>query len=489
MTQNGHPAAVHEPARETPIVEDVDVLVIGGGPGGFAAALAAARLGAKTLLVERYGILGGMFTTGGVDQISVRFHITNSSPEEPDPILGGIPQEFVDRLVAINAAYPADVAWDYRISKDIRYQTWMPVDPNLIPLVMLQTLNDAGVKLLLHSTFAEPIVEGDKLLGVIVENKTGRQALYGKIVIDASGDGDVFCRAGAAYDQDDRVARATLVSYWTDVNIEQLKTVHSLDAIAALEKEAIQEGLLPEASAHNYSPVYRDKKQDMPYVIGIRYLEPPPEWRGRCTMEREIRFWGPHYSHANATSAQEMTVGEVETRLLFMKFITWIRDRIPGFQNAQISRVIPQLGIRESRRLRGTYQLTKEEIHAGADFDDSVARGMDLVYKAGGYGGGGDEVFLAPHGIPYRCMIVPTFRNLAVAGRTISIDSAAAKLYSPRETPVCMSVGQAVGTAAVLALRDRSDLRNVNVAELQRSLLEQGVNLGPRFRATVGSQA
>jgi len=475
---------VHLPARDLYVSSEVDVLVIGGGPAGFAAALAAARNGARTALVERYAVLGGMWSVGGVDQLNVRYYLPNLFPEEPRPVLGGIAQEFLDELVKIRAAYPAEVAWEHRISNDIRYTTWMPIDTDLASLLLIRMLTAAGVELHLHSWFSEPILEGGAVTGAIIETKSGRQAIRARVVIDASADADVAARAGCPYDQDPRMGRMTMVSYWTDVDLERLKTVFTLTQISELLEQAIASGALPPPEAHNYSPVMQDKFKRLPYVIGIRYQDPPPQWRGHYTREREVRFWGPHYGAANATDAADLTRAEVESRVLYGRFHDWAKASLPGFENAYMNRLIPQIGIRESRRIVGAHVLTGEEVQAGADFEDSVARGIDQVYKAGGYGGGGDEVFLRPHGIPYRCLVPLHIENLLVAGRCIAIDSAAAKMYSPRETPSCMATGEAAGVAAALSVEIGTRPRDLDVKLLQRSLVGQGVNLGSALVAT-----
>jgi hypothetical protein len=475
--------SIKVPAREVYVESEVEVLVIGGGPAGFAAALAAARSGARTALVERYAVLGGMWTVGGVDQLNVRYYLPGLFPGEDRPVLGGIAQELLDELVKIHAAYPAEIAWKHRISKDIRYTTWMPIDTDLASLLLLRMLTAAGVALHLHSWFSEPILEEGEVRGAIIETKSGRQAIRARIVIDATADADVAARAGCPYEQDARMGRMTMVSYWTDVDLEQLKTVFSLTQISELLEQAIAAGELPEPEAHNYSPVMQDKFKRLPYVIGIRYQDPPPEWKGHYTREREVRFWGPHYGSANATDAADLTRAEVESRVLYGRFHDWAKRSLPGFQDAYMNRLIPQIGIRESRRIKGSHVLTGEEVQAGADFEDSVARGIDQVYIAGGYGGAGDEVFLPPHGIPYRCLVPLHVENLLVAGRCISIDSAAAKMYSPRETPSCMATGQAAGVAAALSIEAAVPPSRLDVAILQRSLVSQGVNLGQRVAA------
>lgn len=473
-------------ARTVPIVDEVDVLVVGGGPAGFAAALAAARNGARTALVERYAVLGGMWSVGGVDQLNVRYYLPDLFPDEPRPVLGGIAQEFLDELVKIGASYPADVAWKYRISNDIRYTSWMPIDTDLGSLVLLRMLTDANVLIHLHTWFSEPIVEEGFVRGAIIDGKSGRQAIRAKVVIDASADADVAARAGSPFEQDAEMGRMTIVSYWTDVDIAKLKTVFSITAITELLEKAIADGELPPPEAHNYSPVMQDKFKRLPYVIGIRYQDPPEEWRGRYTREREVRFWGPHYGKANATDSADLTRAEIESRTLYMKFHDWAKRSVPGFENAYMNRLIPQIGIRESRRITGSHVLTGKEVQTGADFEDSVARGIDQVYKEGGYGGGGDEVFLKPHGIPYRCLIPLNVENLLVAGRCISIDSAAAKMYSPRETPSCMATGEAAGVAAVIAIDTGVPPSQVDVKLLQRMLVGQGGNLGSRVKAATG---
>ena len=446
MPHTGKTLAIHEEARDVRVVDEADVLVVGGGPAGIGAALAAARSGARTILVERYGHLGGMATGGLVILLP---HLSDGSAHQD---IMGISQEWIDRLDRVGGAIHPDSnelgrsdaasieRWRHYFScvvnDHVRQSVY--VDPELLKCVLNDMVEEAGVKLYLHSWGCRAVTEGGAVRGVVFESKEGRQAILGKVTIDGTGDGDVMATAGAAfeggYDAEDRSAMLAVVfrlgnvdfrafSAWRDAHAEEWKSV-----------------------------------QERIFALGNFRLAPFPTPRNDVMW---VNNWVPGRS---CLDVADLTWTEINVRKAMRGTQAILSRDVPGFRDCFILDTASQLGTRGSRRLTGLHRLTLKEVSDVVPFEDVIA-----VFPS-----------LRPAGrngiqVPYRSLVPRDVEGLLVAGRCFSSDAPANNLTNL--IPHCIATGQAAGTAAALALDAGVAVRAVDVRALQRSLVRQGVPL------------
>jgi hypothetical protein len=431
---------VDEPGRQTPVVVDTDVLVVGGGPAGQAAAVAAARAGAEVTLLERYGYLGGLASGGMV-------LVLDDMCAEREVSVGGQALEIIDRMRRLGACVAPPMEDCFRNDPDIR-DRWVrwgfeelyarrkpkPIvyaasfDPEGWKQASQEMALEAGVHLRFHSWCSRALVEDGVVRGVVVETKVGRQAILGRVVIDATGDGDVFASAGAPSVHGSYIL--TLVHRLADVDTEAAVQFERDDPAAAQQIDREVKHLL-------------GGSWDMWWLLTPR---PGVVW---CNC--------PHIPGYDGLNPEHLTHIEVEARRRFMTVIEFVRAHVPGFQRAYILDAAPQVGVRQTRLLEGEYVVTKEDVLERRTFPDVVARGRDYY-------------------TPYRSLIPKQLDGLLVAGRCYSATSEAQRIS--REIPPLMVMGEAAGTAAALSLESGVAPRQVDVTVLQKRLLAQGVNLG-----------
>jgi hypothetical protein len=464
MTAHSAGKTILEPAREIPVVREADVVVVGGGPGGFASAVAAARCGARTVLIERYGHLGGMATGGLVNifpnlsDISGRQHIY------------GLNQEIIDRMKAKNAAFfpdprhwgttdgtvleyylNANMGWFY-VRKDLnldgqeRLLYTAVLDPEVLKAELNDMVEEAGVDLLLHSWGTRPIMDGNMVKGVFFESKSGRQAILSKVVIDSTGDGDIFVRAGAEFDDEleSSFRTALAFSYWianVDTHrLEEFRRSHP-DHFAALLRELADKG--------GHAFFFKGLLQNQEGVLWFH-----PMWIKQIASD--------------AMDVEELTRWNVLARKAAMITYEYLRDHMPGCEKCFVMQTAPQLGTQGGRRVIGEYVLTDRDMESDEVFDDTI------VVLANNDNG---EIS-AKHPsicIPYRCLVPLKTDGLLVACRAFSSKASVNQWFNI--IPHCIAYGQAAGTAAALAARAGIEPRRVDYAELQANLREQGVKL------------
>ncbi len=434
-----------EREREIPVAGSVDVLVVGGGPTGFAAAIAAARNGAKTLLIERYDFLGGMGPGGLVNIWNIWARIIFKMKGEARPRdIEGIYKEVVDRLTKLGAAY-----------RPVPEALTTIFDPETTKYVMDQMVMEAGVKLLLYTSASDAIVEGNKIKGVIVENKSGRQAILAKVVIDATGDGDIAARAGAPFEKgrekDGLLQPGSLMFRMGNVNyarFEEYLKQHP-DGVKSLVEEAEKAGI------------------NIP--MGSEWIDIPSPINKSVVTILATR------ARVDATSAESTTNAVIELRKQVQTVVSFLKKYVPGYEESFLIDTAPQIGIRETRRIMGEYVLTEEDERQGREFDDVIARlgiaGID-IHDPNGKGFLSFAVVPKPFDIPYRCLLPKKVDNLLVGGRCISVTHKA--LGATRSQHKCMALGQAAGTAAALAVKHGKSPRDIDIREVQTKLREQG---------------
>jgi hypothetical protein len=408
----------HEPAREIPVARDVDVVIIGGGPAGLVAAIASARNGAKTTLVEQYGYLGGTATASLMACIN---GFRNQVEPDFTQTVRGIGEEIILRLKDLNglgkSPYPQKSYPTEPGQLDYSYA----IDTEKFKYVALKLCGDAGVDIMFHTFFADAIVENRVLKGVIVENKSGRQALMAKCVVDASGDADVAARAGAPF--------------WQTVKDEAPR---------------LNDGIM--------------------YRIEFGPSRPPETFS--CDFGTDAVVWGPGVGPLNGVDADELSRGEIEARLRIYDDFAEKQAKHPELAGAKVVETPPALGVRQTRFVEGEYKLIADDAIAGRRFDDVVAISSAPIIHYYGY-----RRYLEHEGydIPYRCLVPKKIDNLLVAGRCISSEQQ--PYESHRSMAPIMAIGQAAGTAAALSATMGVAPRALGVAKLQTTLIAQNVEL------------
>jgi len=473
MINTSHTTAlktVTEPVRKISVVDEVDVVVVGGGPAGVAAAIAAGRSGAKTVLIERYGYLGGMATGGLVILIP---HLSDGTKERQ---VLGICQEMIDRLDALDAViHPRyeDLGstdpklvnkWKeylfFVIGNKVRLS--VIVDPEILKCVLNDMMEEAGVKLFLHSWGTQALMEEGLVRGVIFESKSGRQAILSKVVVDTTGDGDIFATAGASFDgQLDpraRISRLALIFQIANVDTGRFS------AFMAEEPHVYGELMYQLESMGGFSLILRSHREDVVWVNN--YF---PKWIPNYmdSFVTETPDDAGKSQILSALSFKDLTWVEIHARKGMLITYNFLKKNVPGFDKSFIMNVAPQIGTRGSRRLLGEYVVTEKDIRSGTIFSDTIGLCPPIDANVSPE---------RPHMcIPYRSLLPREVENLLVAGRCFSSDLVANDVLNI--IPYCIVMGQAAGTAAAIAAKAGLTPRNIDVKSLQLSLITQNVVL------------
>ena len=422
---------ITEPARRVPVAGDYEVIVAGGGPSGFAAAIAAARAGAKTLLIEQQSSVGGMSTSGMMSHFA-----------------GRVDSRLYRELLT-------------RMHRDDRFGTPRPeaIDPELLKTTYLEMLNEAGVTLQLYTTVCGVHQTGNCVCGVLTESKSGRQAFRSQVLVDGTGDGDVAARAGAAFrlGRDDRKMQpATLMFKVGGVDMSRAVFPGSFETLVQTEKGELQ------ALA----------RQHLPFPAGhvLLYASPIPGVV-TCNMTNCIDVDG--------TDAAALTRAEQVCRSQLTPIVDFLRAYVPGYAHCYVVSAASMVGIRETRHFVGMKQLTESDILSARQFDDWVVRGAHFGFDVHNLTGpsldktGVQHRFPQPDGytIPYGCLVPQQIDGLLLSGRNISGTHLAHSSF--RVMPICVGIGEACGTAAAIAVRRGIAPRAVDPAEIQQLLLRE----------------
>ncbi len=419
-----------EPQKQIPVKGEYDVIVVGSGPSGVSAAIMAGRNGAKTLLIEYNGSVGGISTSGLMSHFTGRV----------DSLLYS---EILQR------------------SADKNYfdtgRTRKEIDPELLKITYLEMLEEAKIDLLLYTLVCDVIMEGSRVAGVICENKGGRCAYTSKVVVDGSGDGDVAAKSGAEFilgrEEDNKMQPATLMFKVGGVDMSRSIHPESFEHTISTEKgeiQALAREHLPAPAGHTL--LYRST---IPGVV-------------TCNMT--------NVTDIDGTKAEDMTRAEVICRKQMEPIVKFLREYAPGYENCYIISAASLIGIRETRHFKGVKTINEEDILTARQFEDWVVLGAHFNFDVHNITGAGlDKTGSQKHfkqtegySIPYGCLVPEKIDGLLLSGRNISGTHMAHSNF--RAMPICIGIGEAAGVAAALAARQGIAPRNVSVKEIQNIL-------------------
>ncbi len=439
---------------------EVDVLVVGGGTAGIGAAVAAARTGARALIVERYGFLGGVANVG------LCLHTFHSSQGER--VVAGLPWEMITRMKALGGSTgPVHI-------ENAHMQTTTPIDVEVMKYVTQEMSLEAGAEILYHTSPLEVVMEGDTIRGVVVLNKGGHLFIRAKVVVDGTGDGDIATWAGVPFEKgrssDGKMQRMSLVFKMGNVDLPRaFADIGKGAAWAPLPLTGERYPVWWSATLSKYADAVAREE----LFLGT------DEFWGNTVRAREANINASRLQGLDGTSADDLTRGEIEGKRQVFKLAGFLKRHVPGFEQSYVLATAPFIGVRETRRVLGEYQLTAEDCLNGRKFEDGIAKvgypidihdptsGKTLFTPISGEDGSYD--------IPYRCLIPRKVDQLLLVGRCISTTHEA--MASTRTMITGMMVGQAAGTAAALSVRDGVRPRDLDPALLRAELTAQGAHL------------
>jgi len=479
---------------------NTNVAVVGGGPAGVGAALAAARNGARTVLIEKNGVLGGQMTSGLVTGLhGFRIHKGFKDKEGNGPYLAadyrnkqlvkGIPQEVVDRLVDAKVAFARKGCSSMRVE----------YDPEALKWILFEMMKEAGVELLLDSFAFGCRMDGDKIDVIKIANKSGEELVKASMYVDASADGDLAAWAGAPYEMgrpgDGRCMPVSLYMLLGDVDLkktmnylrENPEELHNgkIDRWEKLydEGKPVDLGgfhkLISKAFLNGDYPVPVGNKRDVPYPIF--YIHNSALRHGYAKLLIDMAYG------IDVTDAQDLSKTEISIRMEQVPGIfNFVKKYLPGFDKSILLSTADLIGTRESRRIKGKYIITEEDVLTNKRSNSVVARCGRAINVHSLSGGKKEEIrggqkWIEPSDpkgfdIPYEALVPQGVKNLLVSGRCISTNHMA--LGSVRGLPICMATGEAAGTAVALCVKEKVDPQAIDIDLLQRQLLHQGVELG-----------
>ncbi len=454
-SKRARPALTHkEAAREIPVFAETDVLVVGGGPAGTAAAVAARRLGAEVMLVERYNHLGGLSTGGLVIWID---RMTDWSGKQ---VIAGFAREIFERLPRDAYQGPPRQLWGSKDAATAAYWaqrtaayhgtvTWSPtLDPEALKTLSLRMVLEENVRLTLHAYAVAPIVEDGAMAGAVFESKEGRAAILAKVVIDTSGDADLLARAGLRCASD----------------IDEADIHHCMNTAFLIGGVDMERWIDFRTGDPDGFSAFMARGR-----AALGFFEKPfVSWRNDVAL-----FMGPRLSGYSAVDVDDLTAVEIRSRELTVGHLDLYRREAPGFANAFLMLGAPQVGVRHSRRMEGLGKVTRADWAAGKVWDDEIGVSTSLALK------------FANVSVPYRALIPAGIDGVLAAGRHMSCDANSHTFL--REIPQCWMTGQAAGVAAALAADRGVHPRMLDARDIQRALIKQGVYLSPSVEAAASA--
>lgn len=443
---------ITEPERKTPVIAETEVLVVGSGPGGLSAAIASAREGVDTILVERYGYFGGNITGAMVESIGWYRH-------EGTVEAGGIGLEFEEFTKELGGTNddPESIA--------------QLLDADMFKIAADEMVENEGVTPLLHALVVDGIVENGKIKGVITESKSGRGAILAERVIDATGDADVAARVGAPFNKADKedLMSATVGFGMSGVDVQKFKDYVNDTGPTVGDWARETSGKEDELFSPYFKNAFERARSEgvIPQDVPLDGYWDSITKFGEATGLNLTRVKG-----IDPTDVWDLTKAEIEGRKQVMWAVKALREFVPGFDGAELRTIGSAVGTRESRKIIGQYNLTEDDVMNQAEFDDSIgifpefldAYGMVILPTDGRY-----------FQVPYRITIPQGVDNLLVAGRSVAGDQVSHS--ATRQMMCCTVTGQGAGVAAARSVKDKTTTSEVNIDKVQEDLRDQGVRI------------
>ena len=450
-------AFITEPARKIPLLMEADIIVVGGGTTGPLAAISAAREGKRVVMIERFGSLGGNMTLG-----------LNTKPS--GALVGGLPLEIWNLARSVGGAGPDYMA----VVKNGGVKIASPCDPETMKMLLTRLCAEAGVQILFETVVSVPVMDGQTVIGVIIESKSGRQFIAGKVIIDCSADADIAARAGAPFVMGSGGSEKTMqpVSmYFTMDHVDLVRLsdwARTTDDVPARAIPDTVEGLAYGLWLTGFNRSLRKFQAD----TGIKLQRENITLK---TADGRMYVNATRVTDVDVFNPIEFTNAVIECYRQIEGVARYLRECIPGFEAARIEAIAPILGVRETRHIIGEYTLTGSDSTRGPRFEDSIAADASALDIHDPKGADVDFQGLRPYEIPYRCLLPLEVEQLLVAGRCISADHDAHA--RSRNMPACMATGQAAGIAASVAIDEGVNVRQVSVAKIQEKLRALGMPL------------
>lgn len=443
-----------EPSRETPIWGEYDVVVLGGGPAGIAAASAAARAGQSILLIEAYGFLGGMGTAAGVTNFC---GLHANVHGEIRQVVHGVADELLERMRALGGLNEPHVIFGNRIAAQAYDNAAFKVAADELVLA-------SGAQILFHATLVGVLMaEPGVICAALIETKSGRHAVIGRTFIDCSGDGDLAAFAGAPFEKGSDGHGMMYPSTMFRVNgVDPVRAGDAWNRFDGLMADAEQRG----RKFPRRTPIIRPQKN-------------PAEWRANVTQ-----LSNADGTPVDGTDAAQLSAAEIQGRRQIVDFFSFLREAAPGFENAYLLEIAPQVGVRETRRVLGDYQLNEDDVLQCRSFDDSIGVNGWMIeeHVAGNIAFKWQDIpnVRGFNQLPYRMLLPRQVDNLLVAGRCASMTHLGQS--AARVSGSCFVMGEAAGTAAAMAIESGLSPRAVDVTALQTRLEKGGAYLGRDVR-------
>lgn len=444
-----------------------DVVVVGGGPAGMCAAIAAAREGAQVILVEQGAFCGGMATRGLVGPFMTCYDAKGETM-----IIRGLFAEIVERMVERGfAIHPSQVRAGTAFTSWITtgHEHVTPYEPEGLKVIMDEMLTEAGVKILFHTNFLQPVLEENTLVGILVSSKRGLEVIKATVVIDCTGDGDVAFRCGVPCEMGNEelnlMQPATMFFHISNVDHEAVEA----DIQANLHNFYRKDGVNYRSFHWRVSEARANGDWDLKRVsIGLFRMPKPDEW---CVNTSRIMG-------VDSTDNESLTQAEIVGREQVQQILRFLQKYVPGCENARLKSTGSHVGIRESRHIQGDYRLTAEDLLRAKVPEDSILLAANSVDVHGRFGPTSNEYVPIQgdyYGVPYRSLLPKGMEQLLMAGRCVSADSTAAGAI--RVMPPCMAMGQAAGVAAALAVKEGTTVRQVDPQKIRVILKKNGAYL------------